>query len=63
MRTTFLIFLLFFAACEVPEVFSSITKVKTTNYRLYNPHGDGNINNVLIDTTSDDLDSLFTVVQ
>ena len=25
--------------------------------------GDANINNVLIDTTSDDLDSLFTVVQ
>ena len=67
MRTTFLIFLLFFAACEVPEApnFTLSQKFQApliTDYTIQ-VMGDANINNVLIDTTSDDLDSLFTVVQ
>ena len=67
MRTTFLIFLIFFAACEVPEApnFTLSQKFQApliTDYTIQ-VMGDANINNVLIDTTSDDLDSLFTVVQ
>ena len=67
MKIKHLIVLVIFAACEVPEApnFTLSQKFQApimTDYTI-KVMGDSNINNVLIDTTSQDLDSLFTVIQ
>ena len=67
MKIKYLIVFAIFVACEVPEApnFTLSQKFQApliTDYTIQ-VMGDANINNVLIDTTSDDLDSLFTVVQ
>ena len=67
MKIKYLIVIAIFVACEVPEApnFTLSQKFQApliTDYTIQ-VMGDANINNVLIDTTSDDLDSLFTVVQ